>query len=288
MAAQPHFGEQGNLHYRDYELLVNPASAGTAGRHLITLGLSKQWAGFDTPLSEVLQYQLPVTPTNGLGAWVYNDVFGPQHSSQFGAAYAHSLKLGSHRTLSFGLSFSLLLKGERRLESYDPSEDQALKEIIPNQFGFNAGFGVYYFTDAYYVGFSIPQWLTNAPPDKNEKKLENNFNFKKLQYYFTGGYRFKISEKVDLTPSILAELSQNTAFGYEGVLTATYDNRFEVGAGWASHARLQFDFGIVIIKWLSLRYQYAQYMGSDYRKSKDHLIVMRIHWNKKIKPQATL
>jgi type IX secretion system PorP/SprF family membrane protein len=288
MAAQPHFGEQGNLHYRDYELLINPASAGAADHHLITLGVFKQWAGFESSHSEIIQYQFPVTPTNGLGGWVYNDVFGPQRNIQFGAAYAHSLKLGNNRNLSFGLSFSLLRRSERRVENYDPS-DPVFTVPATGQFGFNAGFGAYYFTDTYYIGFSIPQWLTNELTVEHEKtKLENNFNFEQLQYYFTGGYRFKISEKINLTPSILAELSKNTTFGYEGVLTATYDNRFEVGAGLASHTRLLFDFGMAVTKWLSFRYQYAQYAGSNYHKSNDHFIVVRIHWNKKIKEQITL
>jgi type IX secretion system PorP/SprF family membrane protein len=281
MMAQPHFGEQGNLHYRDYELLINPASAGAVDRHLITLGMSKQWTGFSSPLSEVVQYQAPATPNNGIGIWMYNESLGPQHNTQFGAVYAHSLKLSDNSRLSLGLSLSLLLKGERRIEGYDPS-DPVFTEPAFSQAGFNAGFGAYYFTKTCYVGFSIPQWLTNdLTGESGNTKLENNLKFKQLQYYFTGGYRFKISEKINLTPSILAELSTNTDFGYEGILTATYDNRFEVGAGWGAHTRLQFDFGTVVTGWLSLRYQYAQYMGADYHKSRDHFIVLRIHWNKK-------
>jgi type IX secretion system PorP/SprF family membrane protein len=279
--AQPHFDEQGNLHYRDYELLLNPATAGAVDRHTVTLGLSKQWVGFDSPLSEVVQYRLPVTPANGLGAWLHNDVFGPQHNTQFGGAYAHVLKLDNNSRLSLGLSLSLLLRSERRVDAYDPS-DLIFAEAPDNQFGFNAGFGAYYFTNTYYIGFSIPQWLTNELIAGGGKtKLENNLKFAKLQYCFTGGYRFAISEKVDLAPSALASLSPHTGFGYEGVLTATYNKRFEAGAGWASHARLQFDIGMVVVKWLSLRYQYAQYMGLDYHKSSDHFIVARIHWNKK-------
>ena len=276
VAAQPHFGEQGNLQYRDYELLINPATAGVAGHHQVTLGLSKQWAGLGSPLSEIVHYQQPLTPTGGLGAWLHNDVFGTQHNTQFGAVYAHSLKLGHNGKLSLGLSLSLLLRSERFVELYDPS-DKAFAEPAPTQAGFNAGFGAHYFTDAWYVGVSIPQWLTNSlTTGSGQTKLENNLEFEQLQYYFTGGYRFTINEKFDLSPSALIELSKNTAFGYEGMLTATYDNRFEVGAGGATHSRLQFDVGMVLAKWLSIRYRYAQYVGSYYHRSSDHFIVARI------------
>jgi type IX secretion system PorP/SprF family membrane protein len=287
MAAQPHFGsEQGNLHYRDYELLINPASIGAANRHLITLGLSKQWVGFDSPISESIQYQLPMTQ-GGLGAWIHNETFGPQQNTQLGAAYAHTLTLGNSHNLSFGLSLSLLMQNERRINNlYEP--DDLFDKPTANQTGFNAGFGAYYFTDNYYAGFSIPQLLANDfTTDEGETKLENNFKFEQLQYYFTGGYHFKISEKISLTPSFLAELSQKTSFGYEGALTVAYNRRFEVGAGFGAHSRVQFDFGLAIAKWLSLRYQYAQYLSSDYNKSSAHFIAVRIHWGKKPKLQAT-
>jgi hypothetical protein len=108
--------------------------------------------------------------------------------------------------------------------------------------------------------------------------LHNYFKFDQLQYYLTGGYRFALSEMVHLSPALLVQASRRTAFGYEGVLTADYNRRLEVEAGWASHGRLQFGFGATLAEWLSLRYQYAQYTGADYHKSSDHFIVVRLHW----------
>jgi type IX secretion system PorP/SprF family membrane protein len=218
-----------------------------------------------------------------LGAWIHNETFGPQQNTQFGAAYAHTLKLGSSSNLSFGLSLSALLQNERRINKFYESNDPVFAEPTASQTGFNAGFGAYYFTDNYYAGFSIPQLLTNDfTTDKDGTRLENNFKFDRLQYYFTGGYRFEIGEKISLTPSILAGLSQNTSFVYEGILTASYNRRFEVGAGWAAYSSLQFSFGAVLLKNLSLRYRYMHQVGDEYRQlGGSHFIVLGFGWGKR-------
>jgi type IX secretion system PorP/SprF family membrane protein len=262
-------------------MLINPAALGAADRHLLTLELSRQWVGFESPAAKGMQYQLP-TAQGGLGAWIHDETFGPQQNTQFGAAYAHTLKLGSGGNLSFGLNLSLLLQDERRISNlYEPA-DPVFADPVASQAGFNAGFGACYFTGNGYAGFSIPQLLTNDLVYKDGKtQLENSFKTEQLQYYLTGGYRFDLGGKFSLTPSVLAELSEATAFGYEGVLTAAYDRRFEAGAGLASHARLQFEVGAVIARWLSFRYQYAQYLSADYNKTGGHFIAIRIHWGRK-------
>jgi type IX secretion system PorP/SprF family membrane protein len=276
--AQPQFGEQGSLRYRDCELLVNPATTGATNRHLLTLALAKQWVGFASPVSEIVQYQLPATQVDGIGVWLYNDAFGVQHNTQFGAAYAHTLQLGRHSRLSLGLSTSLLLWSERFVEVYDPS-DKLFAEPVSAQSGFNTGFGAHYFTDSYYIGASIPQLLTNSLVlEGGRMTLHNYFEPGRLQYYLTGGYRFALSELVHLSPALLVQLSGHTPAGYEGALTAGYSKWLEVEVGWASHGRMQFGFGITLADWMSVRYQYAQYTVSDYYKSSDHLVVVRFHW----------
>ncbi|MDR2449982.1 MAG: type IX secretion system membrane protein PorP/SprF, partial [Prevotellaceae bacterium] len=64
--AQPHFGEQGNLNYRDCELLLNPATVGVATQNQLSLSAHKQWLGIEgAPLSERLQYQMPIAQNSG-------------------------------------------------------------------------------------------------------------------------------------------------------------------------------------------------------------------------------
>jgi type IX secretion system PorP/SprF family membrane protein len=276
--AQPHFSEQGNLNYRDYELLLNPATAGVATQSQISLSAYKQWLGVEgAPLSELLQYQMPIAQNSGLGAWAHDDAYGVTGNLQIGAAYAYTIRL-KNNFLSFGLSLSALMLQESRVTDLTDPADEAFAEPLGSRFGFNAGFGVYYSGEKFYAGVSIPQLLTNEIKGND---LSNGADFARAQYYFTGGYRFDVTGKITLSPSALLQLSGDTGVGYAFMLTAAYDKRVEVGAGWASPSQLQLSVGAVLTKKLSLRYQFAQDVGSEYHAGSSHFVVLRFAWGKK-------
>jgi type IX secretion system PorP/SprF family membrane protein len=277
--AQPHINdERGNLNYRDYELLINPAFTDSIGQRMISLGVDKQWAIEGAPLTEFLQFQMPVAQTGNIGAWLHNDSYGVENDIQIGAAYSYKIKIKDN-FLSFGLSLSLLMMGESRVaELNDSRPDPVFSEPLSGQTGFNAGFGAYYFSNKFYAGFSIPQLLTN---DIKNYKLENSIDFARAQYYFTGGYRFDMSNTISLMPSALLALSGATSLGYEVMLTAAYNKRFEIGAGWSANANLQFAAGAAITKSISLRYQFSQNIDADYHAGTSHFIVLRYAWGGK-------
>ncbi len=278
--AQPHFNnEQGNLNYRSYELLINPAVPGAADSYSIGLGFNKQWTGIDnSPMAEQLQFQMPLTANNGLGAWVYNESYGPQTNTQFGAAFSHSLRIGNNR-LALGLSLSLLMMTEKQVAGTDPT-DPVFATPAGNHTGFNAGFGAYYFGENFYAGFSIPQLLTNEfEAGGTELKLKNSLAFDRLQYYFTGGYRMSVSEKISLMPTALLALSGKTEVGYEVMLTADYNRFLEMGAGMAAQSCLKIMAGVNITKNIGLNYQFAQHLSNDYKNfGSSHLVTLKFRW----------
>ena len=283
VVAQPHFNdEQGNLNYRGNELLINPATLGATDSYRIGLGFNKLWTGIESsPMAGQLQFQMPVTANNGLGAWVYSENYGPQTNVQFGAAFGHSLRIGDNR-LALGLSLSLLMMNEKQVTGDNPN-DPVFATSAGNQMGFNAGFGAYYFGENFYAGFSIPQLLTNDfKANGTILKLKNSLAFDRLQYYLTGGYRFAVGEKIGLMPAALLEFSGKTDLGYEVMLTADYNRFLEVGAGFAAQSCLKIAAGVNITKNIGLRYQFAQHLGNDYKNfGSSHFITLWLNWGGK-------
>jgi len=281
--AQPRFGnELGNLNYRDNELLINPATLGSVDRYLISLGVNKQWTGIEgSPLSETLQFQTPLAENSGLGAWLYNESYGPQNNTQFAAVYTYKLKMGKN-TLSFGLSGAALMMSEKQVAGNDP-DDHIFASNRGTRFGFNAGFGTYYFGNKFYAGFSIPQILTNDfETGVSDPKIKNSLDFGRMQYYFTGGYCFDVSEKISIKPTALIVVSGTTDLGFEGMLFASYKSRYEVGAGIASHTNLRITAGVAITANIAARYQYSQNLGSNYnRVGGSHFVVLKFNFGKK-------
>ncbi|MDR2358696.1 MAG: PorP/SprF family type IX secretion system membrane protein, partial [Prevotellaceae bacterium] len=254
---------------------LNPATVGASMQNQLSLGVYKQWTGIEgAPLSELLQYQAPLARNGGLGAWVHNDAYGVTNHLQAGAVYAYRIQL-KNNFLSFGLSLSALMMYENRVTDVYDTNDPVFAKPLDSQFGFNTGFGMYYSGEKFYAGVSIPQLLAN---DIKDNKLGNDFAFARLQYYFTGGYRFDITHKISLSPAALLQLSGTTQPGYEFMLNADYNRRVELGAGWAFPAQLQLSMGAAITKKLSLRYQFSQDAGSGYHAGSSHFVALRFAW----------
>jgi type IX secretion system PorP/SprF family membrane protein len=276
-AAQPRFNdERGNLHYRDYERLINPSVSDSSAEMRLSVGVDKQWLGIEgAPLAEILQFKMPVAQRGDIGAWLYNESAGALNNIQFGVAYAYKIKLHATHYLSFGLNLSLLLMNESTITGNDLS-DRTFAEPVSSRTGFNAGFGACYFGERFFAGFSVPQLLTN---DIKANKLNHELNLARARYYFTGGYHFDLNRKIRLTPTALLQLSSGASVGYEIMGAATYNRRFEIGAGWSADANLQFAAGAAITKQLAIRYQFSQAINTaDYHAGTSHFVVLRYTW----------
>ena len=285
-ATQPRFGnERGNLNYRFNEMFINPAYAGTNDSlTLISIGARMQWLGSDGPISQNLQVQTSAMKNKaGLGMSIYNESYGINNNIQLGAYYAYKIAMRKG-VLSFGLQASMLTSGIKAVTNLNDQTDPLFANASSRSWGFNTGIGGHYRTDKWFAGFSIPELLKNdyATNRNGEQKLKNEFDFSILQYYFTGGYLFSLSDKISLKPTALLQLSQNTSAGYELMLTAVYDKRFDLGAGASANSCLQVAAGATLAKNLKLGYQYSQYLGNIYSEfSGIHFIALKYLWHKK-------
>ncbi len=280
--AQPRFGdEMGVFNYRNNEMLINPAYAGTHSElSSIGLGVDMQWANIDgAPFSQSLQFQSPLLIENsGLGLTMYNSTDGGSQRLQANAVYSYQVRMRTG-TLSLGLQLGILTLGQKSVEVLDP-EDPMFKDTPSRKWSYNAGVGAYYYTDKYYVGFSIPQLMAIDIEDAGNK-LSNKFDFSRMQYYFTGGYVFNIDEDFDVMPSALMVLSGSTDFGYEVMATGIYKQRLRVGLGFATHNNIQATAGAFVTNSIYLSYRYQQSLGDTYNGlPASHQVTLGIYWGK--------
>jgi type IX secretion system PorP/SprF family membrane protein len=258
--AQPRFGnENAMLNYSSNAMLINPANT-ASNDSLSTIALSArlQWLNVEgRPISQNLQFQTAAIAHTGLGFALHNDSYGVNHNMQLSLHYARKIKL-KQGTLSFGLQLGALTCGEGAVTDLNETADPVFARASVRSWGFNAGAGAAYRTDKWFAGISIPQLMTND--FDAEQKLRNELKFDRLQYILAGGYAFDLSSTLCLQPFLLMAFSPSVSTGYEFMLTAFYRKRFEFGAGLSTNAHLQVAAGLMILKNLSLRYQYGQSM----------------------------
>ncbi|MDF1548073.1 MAG: type IX secretion system membrane protein PorP/SprF [Bacteroidales bacterium] len=209
-------------HYAFNTLAINPAYAGSRDALTIT-GLHRtQWVSFEgAPTTQTLTAHSPIIKENiGIGLSLLNDKIGPTNTSSLYLDFSYKIKINQRAKLSFGLKGGLNLQ-KTDLTSLNIKEinDPLFIEDIKSEILPNFGFGLYYYTDKYYVGISIPKLLEN---DFNENSVTASTNLasEKKHYFLIGGSVFKLSQSIVLKPTTFIKITNGAPI--EADLTANF------------------------------------------------------------------
>lgn len=209
-------------HYAFNTLAINPAYAGSRDALTITGLHRSQWVSFDgAPTTQTLTAHSPIIKENiGIGLSLLNDKIGPTNTSSLYLDFSYKIKINQRAKLSFGLKGGLNLQ-KTDLTSLNIKEinDPLFIEDIKSEILPNFGFGLYYYTDKYYVGISIPKLLEN---DFNENSVTASTNLasEKKHYFLIGGSIFKISQSIVLKPTTFIKITNGAPI--EADLTANF------------------------------------------------------------------
>ena len=240
-------------------LQLNPAYAGSHNGLESAMIYRTQWVGYDGA-PNTLNFALHSPLENNKHALGLNfnfDVIGVTSTIRISSIYAYRIIFGNGNVLSFGIQPSVL-NYSARLTELDPANpgDAAFSQNM-NKWFFNVGAGAYFYSDKFYVGFSIPYTLANNVESANTIS-GNAINQTKLMrhYYLIGGYVFDIGEKWALKP--------NTAFRYiEGLyltvdlnLNLYYNELIGLGVSYRSKEALCFLMELFINDKFKIGYSY--------------------------------
>jgi type IX secretion system PorP/SprF family membrane protein len=192
--------------YMNDPILINPAYAGSRGDLSINGVFRKQWVGLEwQPTTTAITINSPFLKQKvGIGFSILNDQIGPMKQSGIYFDYAYHIHFTNSKNLSFGLkagfnNVSLNIKDLTTTEW----DEYVQGNIQPSRFLPNFGIGAYYFTNFYYVGFSIPMLVKNSLEDKsNTLEIVGKED---RTYILTGGLLFDIIPPlIKFKPTFLA------------------------------------------------------------------------------------
>lgn len=178
-------------------LLINPAYAGSVEALSITGINRQQWTGFDgSPKTTTFSLHSPLRVKSlALGLVYINDLFGITNQNKINAAFAYRLRF-KKSTLSFGLQagVDLIKNNWNKVVTTTPGDvvftSPYSQSAIPQ-----AGFGIYYKTQKFYAGISVPELLL----------LGNASSSLYRSVLFNAGYIFEVGKEVKLKPSVLVK-----------------------------------------------------------------------------------
>lgn len=207
-------------------LEINPAYAGIHGNPSLSVRSRKQWSGFSgspTTLRLVGESNI-IANTLSAGLAISNEWIGITHSTAADLNISTRIKVSQKASVSFGLKagVNILSSDFSKLTNVDPADPlyTAEKRTIPF-----VGFGVLYFTEKVYVGFSMPRLVSFeqvAPQSKITKP----------HTYLYGGYRIKANDDIELRPALLGKYVAAAPFEMDIALDAWYKNVFGIGGSY--------------------------------------------------------
>ena len=212
--------------------ILNPAYAGSLpGTLSITLLGRKQWDGIPgAPNTATLSVDSPITERMGLGVSVYADQIGPINEQFVFADYSYTIPVGYYDNLAFGIKAGVSLLNAnlidlKRIKIDDINFNQNISNAKPN-----FGFGLFYYSDIYYVGLSVPNLLKT---EYIEKKGQIATSISKRQHAFlTGGYVFDVNYDWQFKPSFMLKAAPGAPLSVDLSANFLYDETYEVGASY--------------------------------------------------------
>ena len=188
-------------------LMINPAYAGSREALSAALTYRMQWMGIaDAPKLQSISLHTPLKNDKvalGLNAQLMQ--YGVTSSQSIYAIYAYHIRLSKGK-ISFGLKAGVDIsntdyKGLTGITRPDPVfPDNNKPYIFPN-----AGAGIYYFSNRFFAGFSIPSFLFYRNIGNGKTQAYNSF--REYDFILSAGGLIAFSPGFKFKPSILVDYS---------------------------------------------------------------------------------
>ncbi len=179
----------------------NPAYVGTVETAELAALYRAQWIDIPgAPRTIRFGANLPFSNEKmGLGINIVNDQLGPVTQTYADLSYSYQIKVTDNTKLSFGIDAggSFLDIDFNKGSFENPGEPLNLERI--NKFYPTIGAGTFMYGDKWYIGASIPNFLTEGIYDDEVASVVED----KLQFNFIGGYVFDLSDGLKFKPAFL-------------------------------------------------------------------------------------
>ena len=237
---------------------VNPAYAGSRGVLSIAALHRSQWVGLDgAPTTQTLNFHTPVSNNVGLGLSVVNDEIGngTNQDTYIDAAFSYTVNTSEEGKLSFGLKAGghLFNVDFTKLRNYGAESNLP---NIDNKFSPNFGAGIYYHTDQFYAGLSVPNFLQTEHFDSSDTNSSSLIAQERMNFYLITGYVFELRNDVKFKPAALIKAVKGAPLQVDLSANFLFNDKFSLGAAYRWDAALSALFGFQLNDQLMLGLAY--------------------------------
>lgn len=226
------YGQQESQYtqYMYNTMMFNPAYTGSREVGSFFGMFRTQWVGIKgAPTNGSISYHQPMESLRnvGLGGSIFRESIGPQNQTDLTIDFSYTLNFENSK-LAFGINGS----GSLFQINYDEltKQDQADPNLSGSEsvFSPNIGAGIYWYTDKYYLGFSVPNMLETTHYNKSSVSVLKNTQ----HMYLIGGYVFNLSENTKFKPAVLSKIAFGAPLQLDLSANFMFNEKFVLGAAY--------------------------------------------------------
>jgi type IX secretion system PorP/SprF family membrane protein len=246
--------------YVNNGLILNPAYAGSREALSTTIMHRSQWLGFEgAPSSQILAAHTPMKNENVALGFMFDNFSVPavQYNSLF-FNYAYRVWIKDSR-LSLGLKaggyvFNPSSEIPDLKDKVDPAFETGRLGFAPN-----FGAGAYLYNKKYFLGLSVPFFMSQT------KISKVNFDLNNYHFMFTAGYLFDFGPNFKIKPVTLVDYNKyNLSYQFATHLILFRDAVW-LGSAYKSNKEVTFMLGVQLSTALKIGLAY-DYSLSDIAK----------------------
>jgi len=246
------YGQQ-DPHYTQYmynQNILNPAYAGSRGDLSIGLLGRTQWVGIDgAPDTQTLNVHSAVGSNLGLGLSAIHDQIGPLDETNLMADISYTIQVSENGNLAAGV------KGSYNLVNFNathPIDEHDLDLVTPEKDSYpNIGAGLYYYTDKFYLGLALPNFLEGYERSTKFSDISD-----KRHYFASMGYVFDVSDNLKFKPSMQVKMVQGSPISLDLNGSFFINDLFEVGLSWREGDSIDAIVGVQVDPSIRIGYAY--------------------------------
>ena len=259
-------------------LEINPAYAGFKPAMQFTSIFRKQFNGIrDAPQTALMSFDMPIGETKlGVGVRLVDDKISVSQTLGAQGSLSYHIE-GDESRISFGLQFGAMnykanLTNLNITNPGDPVFSQDVNTLVGN-----VGTGIFYNTDKYYVGVSVPNIIRTHLRETAVELAEYEVR-QALHFYVNAGMLIDLNDNFILKPSFLVRGVKGIPINYDINANVFFREMFSVGLSYRSKSAVVGLMDVRVIPQLRLGYAYDYNVGRLNAFAKGtHEIILRYH-----------
>lgn len=245
---------------------LNPAYTGSEEALSMVATLRAQWIGFPgAPTTQAFTMHAPFKKSNSaIGLQVFADQIGIDRNTGIFGSYAYRIRFKAS-TLSFGMAggINLIKTYYSRLDVVD-LQDQLLVNDTPLGILPDFSFGMHYYSQKYFLSFSIPLFLKH---DYDGVNFKMSNDFKNYTMMLGGGYVFRLKNGMEIKPSVLTKYRIDNPLQVDLNLMVKFSQHFGAGISYRTNDALIALVNINATKQFSIMYSFGMPISPIFKYS---------------------